>query len=76
MLDTVNKAARKQPGSAVSLKCSFKPAVLSFSVHKYNVSLLEFQLCFALGRVGHHHTVPGGMVKCDVYKSSNVFSQV
>ncbi|KAI2651944.1 Immunoglobulin superfamily member 10 [Labeo rohita] len=35
---------------------------------------INFQLCFALGRVGHHHTVPGGMRKCDVYKSSCIVS--
>lgn len=59
MLDDVYKAAREQTGPAVPLQRAFEPAVLSLSVHKHNVSLLQFQLCLALGRIGHHHPVPG-----------------
>lgn len=59
MLDDVYKAAGEQTGPAVPLQRAFEPAVLSLSVHKHNVSLLQFQLCLALGRIGHHHPVPG-----------------
>lgn len=59
VLDDVYEAAGEQPGPAVPLQRAFEPAVLSLPVHKHNVSLLQFQLCLALGRIRHHHPVPG-----------------
>lgn len=59
MLDDVHEAAGEQPGPAVPLQRAFEPAVLSLPVHKHNVSLLQLQLRLALGRIRHHHPVPG-----------------
>lgn len=58
--EALHEAAWKEPRAACPLQGPLVPAVLALLVHKDDVSLLQLNLCLALGRVRHHHAVPEG----------------
>lgn len=58
--EALHEAAREKARAAIPLQGPFVPAVLTLLVHKDNVTFLQLDLRLALGRVRHHHAVPGG----------------
>lgn len=56
--EALDEAAGKQAGLSRPLQGAFVPTVLPLLMDKHHVPLPQLDLCLALGRVGHHHTIP------------------
>lgn len=56
--EALDEAAGEQAGLSRPLQSAFVPAVLPLLVDKHHVALPQLDLRLALGRVGHHHTIP------------------
>lgn len=56
--EALNEAAGKQARLPRPLQGAFVPAVLPLLMDKHHVPFPQLDLCLALGRVGHHYTIP------------------
>lgn len=56
--EALDEAAGKQAGLSRPLQGAFVPTVLPLLVHEHHVPFPQLDLRLALGRVGHHHTIP------------------